>query len=87
MQTLGVGEEVMLGELVYLMYSVDTFQKLRLQHQRLWDGNGWERRGGPRSLPSVTTRKAQLLWLINRCRCLLGLGNSDWPDRTGWLAV
>lgn len=61
MQTLGVGEEVMLGELVYLMYSVDTFQKLRLQHQRLWDGNGWESRGGPRSLPSVTTRKARLL--------------------------
>lgn len=40
MQTLGVGEEVLLGVLVYLMYSIYTFQKLRLQHQRLWEWVG-----------------------------------------------
>lgn len=50
MQTLGVGEEVMLGELVYLMYSVDTFQKLRLQHQRLWE---WVGTSGRASEPPI----------------------------------
>lgn len=49
-------------------------------------GNGWESQGGTPSLPSVTTRKAQLLWLISHCRRMLGLGNPDWPDLTGWLA-
>lgn len=50
MQTLGVGEEVMLGELVYLMYSIYTFQKLRLQHQRLWE---WVGKSGRASEPPI----------------------------------
>lgn len=40
----------MLGVLVYLMYSIYTSQKLRLQHQRLWE---WVGKSGRTSEPPI----------------------------------